>query len=183
MNPHDSPEVFSVLVLGTATSPGKVTITGHDRKPDWDIQKAKGSSGASTKLSDPKPPGGFKATFELATAEEVEAWDAFQAVVESTFMGPTPVALPCYHPDLARNGYTEVVGASIGGLTCDRKGLSKVVVDFQEYCPPKPKPTRSAGGRAAGASGSAGGNNGSSYDPNAAKRREFAELWDEVNEP
>ena len=147
MNPYDAPEVFAVIVLGTTVSPGKVTLSGHNRVPKWDEQAAKGSSGATTKLEDPKPPGKFTASFFLADADEVDAWDAdFQPVLLSTFMGPSPLALPVYHPDLAANDFTEVVCRSIGGKVRDRTGGTTIAVELGEYCPPKPKPTRSAGG-------------------------------------
>jgi hypothetical protein len=177
MTPYDLPELFSTIVLGNSTSPGKVTLSGHDRNPDWDVQKAKGTTGATTKLTDPQPPGEFTASFFLADAEEIIAWDAFQQVLKSTFTGPTPVALPIYHPDLARNDFTEVVCSSIGGLTHDRTGGATIVVKFREYRPPKPKPTQRAGAKAAGDPAKA------KYDPNAAARREFSELWDEVTAP
>jgi len=184
MIPYDFPELFSTIILGTVVSPGKVTLSEHDRKPDWDVQKAKGSTGASTKLTDAMPPGEFKATFELADFVEVAAWDTFQKVIESTFRGPSPVALPIYHPDLARNGFTEVVGASISGVAHDRTGKATVSVKFREYRPPKPKPTQRAGAKSnAGGAGGAGGAGKSKYDPNAVARKEFSELWTEVNKP
>lgn len=181
MIPYDYSELFRVITLGTATSPGKVTLSGHDRNPDWDVQKAKGSSGATTKLTDPKPPGEFSATFELADAAEVAAWDEFQRVLESTFTGPSPVALPIYHPDLARNGFTEVVCSGISGVGHDRTGKATVTAKFREYRPPKPKPTQRAG--ASGGGGGGGGGAQSAYDPNAAARKEFAELWEEASKP
>ena len=115
MTPNQFPDLYASIVLGTARSPGVVTLTGHDREWSWDVQQAKGQTGASSALNGDSV-GQFQASFYLASPADQIAWPAFQRVLESAVMGPKPVALPIYHPDLAANRFTEVCVATIGGV-------------------------------------------------------------------
>lgn len=178
LSPSDAPELYQSILLGTAVSPGVVALSGHDRNKAWDIQEAKGTTGATTKLKG-DPVGQFQASFYLADNDDRAAWAEFKRVVESTTNGPEPLALPIYHPDLAANGFTEVVQAGIGGMVHDDRGGSTVIVKFIEYSPPKPKPARSA--RASASANDAGTEE--EYDPNAARRAELAALYEEANRP
>lgn len=179
---HD--ELFSKLLLGTVKSPGKVVLSGHERNPKWDVQAAKGSTGASTTLNDPNPVGSFTATFYLSAENEdggndFELWDEFQKLIESTTQGTKPFALPIYHPDLARNRYTNVTNAGVGGMLHDGQGGASVAVKFQEYRPAKPKPA--AKPTAKGASSTPGkGANSAKPDPNAKAKAELAALLAEA---
>jgi len=179
--PYDyvAAEYFSKLLLGSQWSPGTVTLAGHDRAQDWDIQKAKGEAGASSKLNG-VPVGGVQATFYLADDDDLFAWYAFQRLIESTTSGTTPFALPIFHPDLAINGYTDVSNAGIGGILRDARGGKTVQVKFTEYRPPKKKTTKAA-------TPSKGGNAASGEpdapDPNADAKRELASLVDEAKKP
>lgn len=184
LSPHEFPELYSRINLGGQWSPGVVTLTGHDRDQDWDVQKAKGSEGASSKYTG-APVGQFQASFYLADADDLDAWPTFQALIESTTRGPEPVALPIFHPDLNANGYTEVVNGGVGGLLWDGRNGATVIVKFLEYRPPKPKPAASATG---GSGGSSDGSSGDSatedrYDPNREARSELSGLYDEVSSP
>jgi len=150
LHPYTFPELYSKLILGTEISPGKFTPSGHDRNEEWDNQKAKGTTGASSKLNG-RSIGTFTGTFELSGDSDDEdgendftRWDKFQKLIESTTSGSKPVALACYHPDLCRNGFTEIVNAGVGGMVWDDKGGAKVTVKFQEYKPSKPKKTAKA---------------------------------------
>ncbi len=181
------PELYTRIILGTTPSPGVVTLSGHDRAENWDTQQPKGESGASNKLNG-RGIGTFQALFELADQEEIDAWESFQRLIESTTSGPTPTALPVYHPDLALNGYTEVCKSKIGGLKRDPKGGASVLVEFVEYRPPAPAPpaeARARGGSTgtAAGTGAAGTGTGSTYDPNRAARDEFSSLWNEATAP
>lgn len=193
IHPYYFPELFQSIWLGTMQSPGVVTLSGHDRNKAWDNQAAKGSEGASSKLNG-DPIGEFQASFYLAGDEDDEGgavgsndfdrWDLFQLVVESTFKGPEPKALPIFHPDLARNGFTEVVAASVGGLVRDSRGGATVLVKFQEYKPPKPKPVVKPKSKGTGASpGAANAAKVEKPDPNAAAKRELAGLVEEARQP
>lgn len=142
-NPVDHEELFDAIVLAGVRSPGKVTLSGHDREVGWDVKRGDGQKGASMTLKE-APPGKFTATFELTIdkgqgLDEFDAWDSFQAVIDSSVSGTTPKALDIYHPDLARNGFRSVVKGKIGGLQHDGKGSAKVAVEFLEYLPPSPK--------------------------------------------
>jgi hypothetical protein len=179
---HAYPDLFERLYLGSSASPGSVTISGHDRKESWDTQQPKGSAGATNKLNG-RGIGGFRATFFLATKEEQDAWPAFQRVIESTTAGAEPSALPCYHPVLAANDFTEVSNAGVGGMIYDSKGGATVAVDFVEYRPPAPAPPAAATARGGTTGGAGSGTGANDYDPNRAAREQFSGLWDEAAAP
>lgn len=182
--PYEQSEDLDFIVLGLTPSPGRVTLSGHDRWKNWDEQKAKGTVGASNKLNGDDL-GKFTATFYLAhdnlddnETNDFELWEEFQRLIESMTNGPHPIALPIYHPDLARNKFTDVSSGGIGGLVHDGKGGATVVVKFVEYKPAKPKP-------AAGATAKPGATSGpkAKPDPNAAAKAQLAALVAEAKKP
>lgn len=176
--PHDyiEPEYYVRLLLADKWSPGTVKLSGHDREQDWDIQRAKGTTGASSKLNG-LPVGGFQATFYLADEAELLEWYAFQRLIETTTNGPEPFALPIFHPDLAINGYTDVSNGGIGGVLRDERGGYTVQVKFIEYRPPKPKPAAKATPKGKGKG------QDDAPDPNAEAKRELAALVEEAKKP
>jgi hypothetical protein len=138
-NPIENEELYEVVVLGGARSPGVVQkIEGHESPVKWDVKNAKGQSGASVTLKE-VPLREPKITIFLADLDDINAWPAWRKVVESTTEGATPKALDVYHPDLAEHGITSVVKANVAGPTHDGKGGQTYVVTLQEYRPPKPK--------------------------------------------
>jgi hypothetical protein len=175
------------IVLGTKASPGTVKLSRHDRTKAWDVKAAKGQTGASSSLNG-DPVGDFDAEFYLADDEDFAQWEDFQRLVESTTNGPKPIALPIYHPDLARNHFTEVSNGGVGGVIHDGKGGRTVKVKFQEYKPPKPKPAAKAKAKpssrvAAGGGGEFGPPPPPKPDPNADAKRELAALLEEARKP
>jgi len=171
MTPNEFPDLFSVITLGTATSPGTVTLSGHDRNPSWDVASAKGQTGASSTLNGASV-GRFTATFYLASAADQIAWPAFQRVVESTIAQSKPTALPVYHPDLAANHFAEVCAESIGGAVRDPRGGVTVTIKFIEFLPPKPAQSKTATG-----------GTGGKVDPNAARKAQLDALLEEAKKP
>ncbi len=178
--PYELGDELDFIVLGDVPSPGIVTLSGHDRVQNWDVQAAKGQTGASSQLNG-APVGKFKATFFLAhdrldqpDIDDFALWDNFQRLIESMTAGPTPVALPVYHPDLARNHFTEVSNASIGGMVHDGRGGATVTVEFIEYKPPKPKPAAGAKAKPGGTATAPGKQ--PKPDPNAAAKAELTAL-------
>lgn len=187
MIPHEFPDLYSAIILGTTRSPGVVTITGHDRKKSWDIQAPKGSTGASSKLNS-DPIGEFQASFYLAADgsdeeghDDFTRWESFARLIQSTTSGPTPVALSIYHPDLAARGFTEVSQGMIGGMQHDGRGGATVVVRFIEYKPPKKRASAKAAKAKPG--GSEAGAPSTKPDPNADAKRELDELLAEASKP
>lgn len=170
------------ILLGTTQSPGVVFLSGHDRVKDWDIQPAKGQTGASSNLNG-DPIGKFQAEFYLADEEDFAAWESFQRLIESTTNGPKPVALPIYHPDLARNRFTEVTNGGISGAIHDGRGGKSFQVTFVEYRPPKPKPSAKAQAKPAQTYATTDEGRRSPPDPNAEAKRELAGLLDEARKP
>lgn len=176
--PYQQGEDLDYLVLGQLyISPGLLTLSGHDRVKNWDVQAAKGTTGASSKLNG-DPIGKFKATFYLAHdrladdgTNDFDNWETFQRILEGLVNGPTPTAIPIYHPDLARNKFTEVSVSSIGGMVHDGRGGATVTVEFIEFKPPKPKPAAGAKAKPGAGTGKA-----SKPDPNAAAKAELQAL-------
>ena len=186
--PAELADALDYIVLGGQRSPGVVTLRGHDRFIAWDIQKAEGEEGAVTKRK-PDAPGSFEAEFYLAGDSldeqgrtDFAQWDKFEAIVRSMADGPAPKALPIYHPDLARNGFTEVTSGGIGGLRYDSRGGALVIVKFQEYKPPKPKRLRRATPKA-GVGAVVGTVTLEAPDPNAAAKAELSALLDQARVP
>ena len=184
MNPFIYDEEYSAILLGTARSPGTVTLSGHDRAQNWDVKAAKGQTGASSDLGG-APVGTFKASFYLASdnlddgeLDDFDRWDTFQFLLEAMLNQPSPTALPIYHPDLARNHFTEVAVKSIGGMVHDGKGGATVVVEFIEYKPPKPKPASKAKAKAGASTAKA-----AKPDPNAKAKATLAGLLAEARKP
>lgn len=168
-NPNVDEDLYKSIIIGGMFSPGQVTLSGHDRKIDWDVKAASGQQGASTTLKG-IPLIEFTAAFYLADDEDFNAWPAFQAHVESTINGAAPVAMDCYHPDLAANKITSVVLSHMGGVVHDKKGGQTITVKFQEYKPPKPKGGSPNGSKA---------KKTAAPDPNAAANAELAALTEE----
>jgi hypothetical protein len=185
LSPYQFPDLYSSIILGTMRSPGVVTLSGHDRDENWDIQKAKGNAGATSKLNGADL-GEFQASFYLCADSNDEngendftRWEAFQDLIDSTTSGPKPIALPIYHPDLCRNRYTEVVKRSVSGLVWDLQGGATVVVKFGEHRPPKPKPAAKA---TAKPDENCVGTR-IREDPNEAAKQELASLVEQARTP
>jgi hypothetical protein len=172
-NPLDDEPLYDGIVLGGVQSPGKVTLSGHDRKVGWDVVTVKGQKGATTNLKD-IPPIEFTCTFYLVRddaqgIDDLADWPAFRDLIYSTTDGPKPKALDIYHPDLAANKIKSVVLGSFGGVVHDGKGGQTIVVKFQEYSPPKPK-----GGSLNGSSTK--GKKPAPPDPDADAKKQIAAL-------
>lgn len=180
MLPYWYDEEYSVLILGDTTSPGKFTIlSGLGRPKNWDIQAPKGTTGASTVLNGDKPRL-LKTRFDLSSQEDFDRWESFARLIDSMTSGPAPFALPVYHPDLARDGFTELTNGGLGETTHDGKGGVAHFVDFLEHKPPKPK---KSGKPSAKTAGKTAGNPATKPDPNAKAKAELAALVAEAKKP
>lgn len=170
-NPIKNEDLFRTVLLGDVETPGEVvSITGHDRKVDWDVKAASGQVGASTTLKG-LPLREVTVTIYLADQDDFNAWPACRTALLSTISGPKPKAIDIYHPDISANDIASVVLSSIGGVVHDKKGGQTIIIKLQEYKPPKPK-----GGSPSGSKGSSKG-----PDPNAEKLAQLAALTDTFN--
>ena len=70
-NPWDNEDLYEGIVLAGVKSPGKVTLSGHDRKINWDVKSGPSLAGASTTIKD-IPPIEFTATFFLRKNSRAE---------------------------------------------------------------------------------------------------------------
>jgi len=173
-SPSTHPELYESIKLGNSPSPGRVTLSGHDRKQKWEIQNPKGTTGFN-EINHGQEPMTFTATFYLVDLDDVQAWEDFLRVLRSAIpiAGGKPKALPIYHPDLARQQISDVVCETIGGLTHDDKGGATVSVTFLEYRPHKPRPATKPAAR----------QGVTTLDPNAAAKRELSQLLEQAKGP
>jgi hypothetical protein len=177
---------YSRIILGSVFSPGVVKLKGHNRFKNWDVKAAKGQAGATSTLGG-DPVGRFEAEFFLAGDSRVDGdptdfddWEDFQKLIESMTNGPRPVSLPIYHPDLARNGFTEVSSGGVGGMIHDGRGGALITVKFLEYKPPKPKVSAKAVAKPAVRQGTTVL---VKPDPNAKAKAELEALLDQARQP
>ncbi len=166
-NPLDDEDLYNAIVLGGMRSPGRVTLSGHDRVIGWDVKKGAGQSGATTTRTS-EDPAEVTCSHYLADREDFAAWPAYLAQAQSTISGKDPKALDAYHPDLAENGIKSFVLKKVGGVVHDGRGGQTRVLVFLEYRPPKPK-----GGTP---KGSAATKKATAPDPNQAALDELAKL-------
>lgn len=165
-NVIDNEELYDIIVVDGVSSGGKVTLSGHDRKVDWDVKGGPSLAGATTTFKSILPIE-FTASFYLVKdvaqgIDDFAQWYLFKAVVEATVNGRTPRAKDIYHPDLAANDIKSIVKALVGGMTYDGKGGATVVVKFQEYKPPRKQ------------AGTPKGSGTKAVDPNADVKAELA---------
>lgn len=165
-NVIDNEQLYNVISLGGKTSPGKVTLSGHNRKIHWNVKNGFALDGASVTFQC-IPPIEFSASFYLVKdfaqgIDDYTDWDKFRPVIDATLAGAKPRAVAIYHPDLIENDIKAVCKAEIGGRIYDGRGGCTIVVKFQEYRAPKKKsgsPTAKP-----------------ENDPNAALKAEIAAL-------
>ena len=144
-NCSDIEDALSVIVLGGVRSPGVVTLSGHAREQNIDVQEAKGQAGASTVRQGSKV-GTFTASFYLATQDDFDTWPKFKEHCESTVIGAKPQAMDIIHPDLNELGYHSVILKKMDGKKHDGKDGATVSVEFSEYFPKKAVPSASSAG-------------------------------------
>ncbi len=167
------------LALGGVGSPGKVTLSGHDRNQKWDIKPSDGHGGATSTYKGEEVTQ-FTASFYLvqdpgAGIDEFAEWDTFRAKTLAKMIPATgdPIALDIRHPDLTENGIKSVTLGGVGGKAHDGKGGATVVVKFIENRPSKKK-----GGTPKGSKSSV-----AKVDPNADLKAEIAGLLKQASQP
>jgi hypothetical protein len=142
-NVVDNEILYNVISLAGQHSPGKVTLSGHNRKINWNINAGYALDGATITFRN-MPPIEFTASFYLVKdfaqgIDDYTAWDNFRPIIDATLAGAKPHAVAIYHPDLIENDIKFVCKAEIGGRVYDGKGGCTIAVKFQEYRAPKKK--------------------------------------------
>lgn len=151
INPIENEALYDSILLAGVRSPGKVTLSGHDRLINWDVKSGPSLAGASTTIKD-RPPIQFTASFYLVKddahgIDDLAEWADFYTIIYSSVSGTTPKALDIYHPDLVWNGIFSVCLAKFGGVVHDGKGGQTISITFQEYKPPKKQGGSPAGSK------------------------------------
>lgn len=155
VDPLSTPEAYEVATIGGVPTPGVIArggVTGFKRDTDIDVQKGKGSTGASTTIQGDPPAEGGTITVTLWRNGEVEGdpndfadADAFRDMLEGAKR--KKLALDIQHPDINDLGIVSVLVKSIGQREDAGKGRSTVTYAFTEYRKAKPAggtPTKSA---------------------------------------
>lgn len=175
VNPVTSPELWDVLYVAGQPSPGIAQVTGFSRSSDWDVKKAKGSSGASATLQG-EPLAKGKAKFLLWLPAHFAAWDDFRVLLKSGQKDAKKItALDVQYPDLADLEIHSIVTEDVGQLVDEGGGLSSVTVDILEYR----APTKAGGTpNAAQATQWTDGPNGNPQKPDSAASQQEKELDD-----
>ncbi len=173
LSPFNNPDLYQVLTIGGQRSPGKVSLSGHDRTQEWEVRKSKGSTG-STLINHGRNIMQFTATFLLADDADRDAWESFERMLTATLTGKgAPKALSVYHPDLAARGLSEIVVQSVGGMAHDDKGASTVQIKLIEHLPTKKhKPDQPVARKGT-----------TVLDPNAAAKQRLQKLLDQAKAP
>lgn len=177
LRPMQNEERFDSTRVGEQTSPGIVTLAGHDREYGWKVTSATGTTGGTTKRTGDNPIE-FTATYKLASDsfdsqnnDDFALWDTFERYLRTLAKSGSAVAIE--HPLLARQEITDVVVKKIGGMLWDGLGGASVTVTYLEHRPAKPQPTTTA-------SPSAGST--ARTDPNAARKAELAALTEQARQ-
>ncbi len=173
LSPFTHPDIYKTIVVGGKESPGTVTLSGHDNTQEWELRKAKGTTGTRL-IFHGRNIMQFTATFNLADDTDRDAWVVFQKMLDATTAaGGVPKALSCYHPDLVAQGLSEVVVSSVGGVLQDPKGGATVAVKFIEHRPTKKhKPLEPVARKGT-----------TVIDPNAALKNKLNAMLDQAKAP
>lgn len=163
-SPATHPGIYKSLIVNGVETPGAVKLSDFPFDQEWEEQKPKGTTGASS-LNRGRKLCRFTATFMLADLEDFEGWEEFHKTLRESVDGPKPKALQIFHPDLMRQGAIDFVVTQIGGMAHDGKGGATVACKFIEYRPPKPKAPNKPSART---------------DPNAARKKELAALLEQA---
>lgn len=166
--------VLDKTQVGTMVSPGTCRWSGHRRAEEWEIQKARGTAGATT-LHGAPPIKRPVLNLHLVTEEDFDQWPAFRDYCKSLTAGSKPRAVQVLHPDLQSNDFTALTLDFVGELVYDGLGGATVQIGFIEYNPAKPKPAAKAEPAQPVPPGRP--------DPNAARKAELAALTSEALAP
>jgi hypothetical protein len=144
MNPVDYPDAFETVRVGGLVLPGVATISGLAREMGWDVQDAKGSTGASLSRS-----GGKLAKFSVNldlirdVSQDIDDFTQWYEhalpLLQRSIEGKEPRGLSIEHPDCQVLCVNAVVVEKIDQVVYDRNdsGRGTVGVSFIEYAPPK----------------------------------------------
>lgn len=172
-SPETHPDLYKSVIIGGLASPGTVTFKQCEREHRADNKHPAGATGAVQSTKGPGLVEKFEAEFYLADLEDVDGWDTFSAMLSASAETPKPKALSIYHPDLARLKITDVIVRAVGIMQYDGLGGAKVSCKFDEYKPVKARPVSTAAAKKKAAAN----------DPNAARKKELADLLEKAKHP
>lgn len=172
-NPFINPDNFDYFLLGGRKSPGLAKISGAAKVSKYQVNKPKGSTGASLTY-DGRDLTKFKASIKLITADEYSQWQDFSALLKKEPNSKDPKAIEFYHPFITDElGVSAVVVEQF--TQPEESGANEITVniDFLEYAPPKASTSNISGSNKARPKGGANAAT-PTVDPNADKKAELA---------
>ena len=95
-----SPSIFDVVVIGGATCPGIVKLSGFERKWKWDKKGGKGASGVTPTMTGKDECTGVLKFF-VWTGLQFVLWEGFRPQFKYDPTKQTLQAVSVYHPVLA----------------------------------------------------------------------------------
>lgn len=165
--------------------PGTARVEGCEREWDWQVDKAKGTEGASTTLqgsglAEPK------ITFKmwrgwdgLTWVDYFSDWPRFKQLFEATVAGKDPSAIVIEQPQFFHNRIRGVVLKKMGDLKFVDDNMAEVTVELLEFAKPKPRPPASPKAAAKGKGGAAAA--GGAGGPAARQKTDVELEIDKVN--
>lgn len=133
-------------IIGGRKWSGIATVEGCDREVDVQIDKGKGSSGASTKIQGEKL-AEPKITFLLYRGVDHSGvnfvdyfaeWESFKGVFELPLDDKNPQAITVEHPQFANNGIRACIVKKMGDLRPEPDGRVSITVELVEFRKSKP---------------------------------------------
>src|SRR5215471_2245364 len=87
-NPIDNEDLYDVITLENSRSPGRVTLSGHDRNQRFDIKEAMGHGGGTTTYKGDSV-AQFQCEFFLtkdpvAKIDDYAAWETFARLIRTS---------------------------------------------------------------------------------------------------
>ncbi len=139
-NPIDVPELWDVVFVGGAKSPGLVKVNTDGLKYNLDKKKGKGTQKRTVTFTGADGVD-VKLKFRFWLSEHFDAWAQYQNLFEYDPSKKNDKAIDVTHPKLAFLGVHNFVTERIGPINEEGEGsgLFTVEVDLAEYAPPPKK--------------------------------------------
>ncbi len=140
--PYRDPQSYDCPIVAGQRWPGAARVSGCERTYEWQINKGKGKSGATTNyqgegLAEPE------ITFVLWEGYDGESrcdyfaeWERYKVVFDIPDQGDPP-ALPIEHPQFALAKIGPCSVKKVGDLQFQADGSATVTVKLLQFKPPK----------------------------------------------
>jgi hypothetical protein len=149
--PEDRPDLYDNVVVSGQTWRGLVEVEGAERATEIQINKGKGSSGATVSvqgegLAEPKLhfklwKGYDYSSGSPARCDYFAEWDVFRKIFQKSKDPKNPIALTIEHPYFELAGIKSCVVKKVGQPKRQSSGIAIVTVELVEYRAPEKQKT------------------------------------------